>query len=449
MRSRPQPLILTAQPSRQRAIIWGVKELPRLLLCCFDVVPAPTAVSDRLTDYLKGLSERYQVVVLSVKTPDHPHIERYRGARLLRVPIGSGDLAARLEAFDRAVRRQLESEEYVMVHFFDPFGGYALCERRGEFGYKLVYDACSLASVTLPSLIGEAEINARFMAKVRRLELFCLMNADAVIVADEPKRDLVAQLGVDREQLKILPPPEASSLELDAAKVRADLVAIYVALSGAGARFVGDAETASPDEVTQLGPSVEAESESESAGANSAAVDPPSATNKVKADPESTADTWLERPAVMGVPLDEPPIVAGYELPLIPEESAPPADASPFKPALSRAGLETPAPTPAAPVSIFVPPLELAKPETAAEEEDEVEEIVSGEFVQLGAEESAGPEDSPVMTSEESVLMDSDPSPPPSAIDPWLAQLVHGYCPPESGLFDRHTPPTTMPGREP
>jgi glycosyltransferase involved in cell wall biosynthesis len=184
-----------------------VSDLPRLLLCCFDVVPAPTAISRRMTEYLKGLSDRYQVVVLSVKTPDHTHIERYHGARLLRVPVGSGDLAARVQAFDRAVRRQLESEEYVMVHFFDPFGGYALCERRSELGYKLVYDACSLPSVDLPFLVDEAEANRRFIARVRRQELFCLMNADVVIVANELTREFVTSLGVSREQVQLLPSP--------------------------------------------------------------------------------------------------------------------------------------------------------------------------------------------------------------------------------------------------
>ena len=39
-------------------------------------------------------------------------------------------------------------------------------------------------------------------------------------------------------------------------------------------------------------------------------------------------------------------------------------------------------------------------------------------------------------------------APPPSALDQWMAQLVHGYCPPESQLFNRHVPPTTMPGRD-
>ncbi len=184
-----------------------MSDLPRLLLCVFDVVPAPTALSRRVTEYLKGLSDRYQVVVLSVKTPDHPHIERYHGARLLRVPVGQGDLAARVQSFDRAVRRQLDSEEYVMVHSFDPFGGYALAERRPEFGYKFVYDACALPSVELPFLVSEEDANRRFIAKVRRQELFCLMNADMVIVASELTRDFVTSLGVQRDQVQRLPPP--------------------------------------------------------------------------------------------------------------------------------------------------------------------------------------------------------------------------------------------------
>ena len=36
----------------------------------------------------------------------------------------------------------------------------------------------------------------------------------------------------------------------------------------------------------------------------------------------------------------------------------------------------------------------------------------------------------------------------PSNLDPWFAQLVHGYCPPEGAQFARPTPPTNFPGRE-
>ncbi len=478
-----------------------MSELPRLLLCCFDVIPAPTAMSRRLTEYVKGLSDRYQVVVLTVKTPDHTHIERYHGARLLRVPVGAGDLAARVQSFDRAVRRQLDSEEYVMVHFFDPFSGYALCERRTDFGFKLIYDACSLPSVELPLVVSEAEANRRFIAKVRRQELFCLMNADAVVVANELTRDFVSSLGVPHEQVHVLhapvdlgpydpklmgvpdatpmkllhlgnqshgqdlptlleamqlalqsvdvrltivgpkidehqarleeqvvalkltgkvefQPPVAhddvhkvlaaadvgvltlsdvernskvgsplsrlgeylaagrpviaadvasaravlpedgvvlyrpqdkqsladaivslatepnrrvklgaaartASLERDAAKIRADLVAIYMALSGTGARAVGDAEATTPDEPTQLGAaSIEEDTSKRKGRAQKAKSDGASGTNKVKTDPnvvleENTSPEaqGSDRPAVMGVPLrDDPPVVLGAVL---------------------------------------------------------------------------------------------------------------------------------------
>lgn len=183
-----------------------MSDLPRLLFCCFDVVPGPSASSRRLTEYVKGLSERFQVVVLSVKTPDHPHIEKYHGARLLRVPVGAGDLTARAETFDWAVRRQLESEEYVLVHFFDPFGGYALAEKRAELGYTLVYDACVFPSIELPFDSPEPT-NRRLTARCRRQELFCLMSSDAVIVGNPLTRDWVSTMGVERERVHVLLAP--------------------------------------------------------------------------------------------------------------------------------------------------------------------------------------------------------------------------------------------------
>ncbi|MEW5742705.1 MAG: glycosyltransferase [Myxococcota bacterium] len=184
-----------------------MSDLPRLLFCCFDVVPGPSAISRRLTEYIKGLSERFQVVVLSAKTPDHPHIERYLGARLLRVPVGSGDLPSRSQTFDRAVRRQLESEEYGLVHFFDPFAGYALCERRGELGYRLIYDACTFPSVEIPLENPSLEANRRFVARVRRQELFCLMNADGVVVGSPLTANWVTGLGVERDRVRVLRAP--------------------------------------------------------------------------------------------------------------------------------------------------------------------------------------------------------------------------------------------------
>ncbi len=170
------------------------------------MVPGPHAQSRRLTEYIKGLGDRFQVVVLSVKS-DNSHIQRYHGARLLRVPVGSGDLPARAQAFDRAVRRQLESEEYLLVHFFDPFGGYALCERRSELGYRVVYDACTFPSVELPLSHPSLESNRKFIARLRRQELFCLMNADAVITGSAVAQRAVVELGVPENRVHVIRAP--------------------------------------------------------------------------------------------------------------------------------------------------------------------------------------------------------------------------------------------------
>lgn len=144
--------------------------------------------------------------MLSVKS-DNSHIQRYHGARLLRVPVGSGDLPARVQAFDRAVRRQLESEEYLLVHFFDPFGGYALCERRSELGYKVIYDACTFPSVELPLSSSALQSNRKFIARLRRQELFCLMNADAVIVGSSIAQRASIDLGVPENRVHVIRAP--------------------------------------------------------------------------------------------------------------------------------------------------------------------------------------------------------------------------------------------------
>ncbi|EPX55518.1 hypothetical protein D187_009129 [Cystobacter fuscus DSM 2262] len=184
-----------------------MSDLPRLLLCSFDVIPGPSGSSRRLTEYLKALPDRFSVVVLSVKTPDHTHIEKYENARLLRVPVGSGDLASRIQAFERAVRRQLESEEYALAHFTDPFGGYALCELKGDYGYRLVYEAQSFPSQELRYTHPQLEGDRKFLSKIRRQELFCLMNVDRVITGSTTTSDFIQSLGVPSESVHVVRAP--------------------------------------------------------------------------------------------------------------------------------------------------------------------------------------------------------------------------------------------------
>lgn len=175
--------------------------LPRLLFCSFESLPAPTSLSRRLAEYVKGLSGRYEVVLLSTKHPERPHIELFHGARLLRVPDGGTSFFERVEAFERAVRRQLQSEEYQLAHFTDPFAGYALCELRKEHGFKLVYEAMHLPSLELAA----DPADPSFIDRVRQRELSCLASADLVITGSQTSCRYLAALGVTRSEPRMLP----------------------------------------------------------------------------------------------------------------------------------------------------------------------------------------------------------------------------------------------------
>jgi glycosyltransferase involved in cell wall biosynthesis len=179
-------------------------DLPKVLFCAFDVVPAPTGFSARATEFIRALNRDFIVDALTAKSPDQSHIERYHGARLMRVPVGSGDLPQRGQAFQRAVRRQLESDEYQLVQFTDPYGGYALCEARAQYGFKLVYDASTFPSSDVRHTHPHLEGDPRFLAKLRRQELFCLMNADAILVSSSVAADYVASLGIDRTRITVI-----------------------------------------------------------------------------------------------------------------------------------------------------------------------------------------------------------------------------------------------------
>ncbi|HLT29259.1 MAG TPA: glycosyltransferase [Myxococcaceae bacterium] len=189
-----------------------MSESQRLLICTFDVIPGPGGASRRLVETLEALSPHFEPEVLAVKGPDQPHLERMGEARVLRVPVGQGSLPQRAEAFERAVRRQLESDDYAAVHFSDPFGGYVLCEARGSRTYKLVYEALRFPSHELRERVPELETDRKFLSRVRRRELFCLMRADRVITGSHVTRNFVQSLGVGGEQVAVLPTP----VEVDA-----------------------------------------------------------------------------------------------------------------------------------------------------------------------------------------------------------------------------------------
>lgn len=178
----------------------------KVLFCAFQVIPEASGASSRASEFLRALQGKCTVDALTAKSPDVGHIERYFGARLMRVPVGAGDLAARSHAFERAVRRQLDSDEYQIIQVSDPFAGTALLDFKSKLRFKLVYDASAFPSFDLRFTDPHLEGDRSFMAKLKRDELLCLMGADAVLTPSPVTRDHIASLGVPRQKITVIPP---------------------------------------------------------------------------------------------------------------------------------------------------------------------------------------------------------------------------------------------------
>jgi hypothetical protein len=201
-------------------------------------------------------------------------------------------------------------------------------------------------------------------------------------------------------------------------------------------------------------------------------------------------------PVVMGLPLRDPPAPTVAPAPAppplpprpsitaraVPPESRPPLPpALPPKreltPAASRPSLAIP-PLPPRPLSgprpvtapsappvlqpvaaPAAPPVLTRSPAPRPKPPEEPEEISASDAVALqDVDASPTPTDAHPLEEPEEISSaeiheaetpETPPQEPPeSRLNPWFAQLAHGYCPPEGTQFARHTPPTTMPGRD-
>jgi glycosyltransferase involved in cell wall biosynthesis len=160
-----------------------------------------------LLNVLKALAGRYAVDVLTLRpaSGELPFVERFMKARMLRVPVAQGPnvtLGEQVDAFRRAVKRQLEGEEYDVVHLHSAWGGRAVVE--GAEPSKVVYEVAR--STEGEPRAADAEL-ARALADE---EARCLARADLVLVPTRTGRAHLTRGGTalakKGAQVVIVPP---------------------------------------------------------------------------------------------------------------------------------------------------------------------------------------------------------------------------------------------------
>lgn len=173
--------------------------MARVLLTSFSVVPGPNRDGVQMLHALKALGSRFSVDVLTVRSGELAYVERFLHTRMLRVPVPDGGLAARIDAFRRALLRQLEGAEYDVVHFRDAWSGVPVLSRRRALGYKTVFEYAGAG-------IGEPRPgDTRLLAELARDEEICFREADVITVATEIARGVLSNRFPDAD-IAVVPP---------------------------------------------------------------------------------------------------------------------------------------------------------------------------------------------------------------------------------------------------
>ena len=184
--------------------------MPRVLLTGFCAVPGPRRAGVQLRQVIRALTPMHTVDLLVVREGDQAYVERQGAVRVLRVPTPEADQGAQIQAFQRALKRQLDGADYDVVHCRDSWAGLPVLEARERLGYAMVYDLAR-------SPLGETTADAELDAAYARDEDVCLAQADLVLAptpaatlalrARRPERVALSPPGVDVDRFDWEDPP--------------------------------------------------------------------------------------------------------------------------------------------------------------------------------------------------------------------------------------------------
>ncbi|MBA3395641.1 MAG: glycosyltransferase family 4 protein [Deltaproteobacteria bacterium] len=148
--------------------------MPRVLLTGFCAVPGPRRAGVQLRHVIRSLTPLHSVDLLVVREGDQAYVERQGSVRVLRVPTHDSDLRSQIQAFQRALKRQLDGADYDVVHCRDSWSAIPVLEARARLGYAVVYDLSR-------SPLGETTFDQELDAQYGRDEEACLLAADLVL----------------------------------------------------------------------------------------------------------------------------------------------------------------------------------------------------------------------------------------------------------------------------
>jgi glycosyltransferase involved in cell wall biosynthesis len=148
--------------------------MARVLLTGFCAVPGPRRAGVQLRHVIRSLTPLHTVDLLVSREGEQAYVERQGSVRVLRVPTHEADVRSQVQAFQRALKRQLDGADYDFVHCRDSWSGIPVLEARARMGFAVVYDLTR-------SPLGETTFDTDLDAQYGRDEEACLLAADLIL----------------------------------------------------------------------------------------------------------------------------------------------------------------------------------------------------------------------------------------------------------------------------
>ena len=200
----------------------------RVFLVSFSVVPAPDRHGVQVHNLIKALAPRYTVDVMTLRAGDLGYVEKYHKTRMLRVPVGDSPLLEQVRTFRRAVRRQVEGNDYDVIHFRSAFGGLPVCELRDYLDAKLIFElAISPRAQPRPA-------NADLAADILEAERLCLEKADQIVVHSQSARQYLLREGIERDAAVVPQGADVDLFDWEEAPASADPQVLCISRLGPG-----------------------------------------------------------------------------------------------------------------------------------------------------------------------------------------------------------------------
>lgn len=184
----------------------------RVLVLSFGDVPGLDAAGQHLTTFLPTLARDASVDAMSTRTGSHNHIEQLGSGRMLRVPLPEGDVFSQIASFQRAVRRQLDGEEYDLIYCTDIFSAHATASHRAIGETPLLISLFSFPNEGFYRHTDFPPLDDRARANLQQHVVATLDRSRCIAVPSAMAGRYLGKLGYTGKYLVKIPPAVDTSL---------------------------------------------------------------------------------------------------------------------------------------------------------------------------------------------------------------------------------------------